>query len=130
MLPCILFEKYIYISALEMASPGNRHCAVIVSAHFRFRRLTDRTDRRLCWVITADSLARQFDTGSCADNYITPVTAPLCDSSRRELIPARAADLAIISHAWRWQSAGHYDDTYLRHYLVRVYYNSTSDRFR
>ena len=24
---CILFEKHIYISALEMASPGNRHCA-------------------------------------------------------------------------------------------------------
>jgi len=23
----ILFEKYIYISALEMASPGNQHCA-------------------------------------------------------------------------------------------------------
>jgi len=24
---CILFEKYIYILALEMASPGNQHCA-------------------------------------------------------------------------------------------------------
>jgi len=24
---CILFEKHIYISALEMSSPGNRHCA-------------------------------------------------------------------------------------------------------
>jgi len=23
----ILFEKYIYISALEMVSPGNQHCA-------------------------------------------------------------------------------------------------------
>jgi len=23
----ILFEKYIYILALEMASPGNQHCA-------------------------------------------------------------------------------------------------------
>ena len=27
LLPYILFEKYIYILALEMASPGNQHCA-------------------------------------------------------------------------------------------------------
>jgi len=27
LLLCILFEKYIYILALEMASPGNQHCA-------------------------------------------------------------------------------------------------------
>ena len=27
LLPCILFEKYIYVLALEMASPGNQHCA-------------------------------------------------------------------------------------------------------
>ena len=35
-IPCvyILFDKYINILALEMASPGNRHCAN-VSAHFR-----------------------------------------------------------------------------------------------
>ena len=26
-LPCILFERCIYISAVAMASPGNRHCA-------------------------------------------------------------------------------------------------------
>jgi len=26
LLSYILFEKYIYILALEMASPGNRHC--------------------------------------------------------------------------------------------------------
>jgi len=26
-LPYILFEKYVYILALEMASPGNQHCA-------------------------------------------------------------------------------------------------------
>ena len=26
MLPFILFDKYIYISALEMASPRNQHC--------------------------------------------------------------------------------------------------------
>ena len=32
-----LFQKYIFILALEMASPGNRHCANIVSAHFRSR---------------------------------------------------------------------------------------------
>ena len=27
LLPYILCEKYIYILALEMTSPGNRHCA-------------------------------------------------------------------------------------------------------
>jgi len=27
LLPYILFEKYIYIFALETASPGNQHCA-------------------------------------------------------------------------------------------------------
>jgi len=27
LLPYILFEKYTYILALEMASPGNQHCA-------------------------------------------------------------------------------------------------------
>jgi len=27
LLPYILFEKYIYILALEMASQGNQHCA-------------------------------------------------------------------------------------------------------
>jgi len=27
LLPYILFEKYIHISALEMASPWNQHCA-------------------------------------------------------------------------------------------------------
>jgi len=27
LLPCILFEKYIHILALEMASPGNQQCA-------------------------------------------------------------------------------------------------------
>ena len=28
----ILFEKYINILALEMASPGNRHCASCIGA--------------------------------------------------------------------------------------------------
>jgi len=32
LLPCILFEKYISILALEMASPGNRHCANCIGA--------------------------------------------------------------------------------------------------
>ena len=26
LLPCILFEKYIYVLALKMASPWNQHC--------------------------------------------------------------------------------------------------------
>jgi len=32
LLPYILFEKYINILALEMASPGNRHCASCIDA--------------------------------------------------------------------------------------------------
>ena len=31
LLPYILFEKCIYILALEMASPGNQHCASCIS---------------------------------------------------------------------------------------------------
>jgi len=30
LLPYILFEKCIYILALEMASPGNQHCAICI----------------------------------------------------------------------------------------------------
>ena len=32
LLPYVLFEKYIYILALEMASSGNRHCASCIGA--------------------------------------------------------------------------------------------------
>jgi len=32
LLPYILFEKYIYILALKMASPGNQHCANCIGA--------------------------------------------------------------------------------------------------
>jgi len=32
LLPCILFEKYINILALEMASAGNRQCADFIGA--------------------------------------------------------------------------------------------------
>jgi len=32
LLPYILFEKYIYILALEMASPVNQHCANCIGA--------------------------------------------------------------------------------------------------
>jgi len=31
LLPYILFEKYIYILALEMASPGNQQCTSCIS---------------------------------------------------------------------------------------------------
>jgi len=34
LLSYILFEKYTYISALEMASPGNQHCASCIGALF------------------------------------------------------------------------------------------------
>jgi len=32
LLPYILFEKYVYILSLEMASAGNRHCANCIGA--------------------------------------------------------------------------------------------------
>ena len=32
LLPYVLFEKYTNILALEMASPGNRHCANCIGA--------------------------------------------------------------------------------------------------
>jgi len=45
-----IFEKYIYISALEMASPGNRHCAnCIGTLSFPVKSghaVTPRYDRR------------------------------------------------------------------------------------
>jgi len=65
---CILFEKYIYILAFEMASPGNRHCTYnseqglcnervsvgsdrtpshIVSAHFRSLSIAVETKKKL-----------------------------------------------------------------------------------
>jgi len=31
--PYMLFEKYIYILALEMASPGKQHCASSIGTH-------------------------------------------------------------------------------------------------
>jgi len=36
LLPYILFEKYIYILALEMASPGNQHCASRIGSFFPY----------------------------------------------------------------------------------------------
>jgi len=40
----ILFAKYIYILALETASPGNRHCATCIGTLSSFR--TAETERR------------------------------------------------------------------------------------
>jgi len=41
LLPCILFEKYIYILALEMVSAGNQHCANCIGAvSFRAAEMT------------------------------------------------------------------------------------------
>ena len=37
LLPCILFEKYINILALEMASPGNQHCANCIGSFGSYR---------------------------------------------------------------------------------------------
>jgi len=43
LLPNILFEKYINILALEMASAGNRHCANCIGAlSFPATGITDR----------------------------------------------------------------------------------------
>jgi len=42
LIPCILLEKYTYILALEMASPGNQHCAnCIGTLLFSIRAKTD-----------------------------------------------------------------------------------------
>jgi len=54
--PYILFEKYIYILALEMASPGNQHCANCIgtlsfptkeSSIFRIYMVENRTVSRI-----------------------------------------------------------------------------------
>ena len=37
LLPCILFDKYINILALEMASPGNQHCANCIGSFGSYR---------------------------------------------------------------------------------------------
>ena len=44
---CILFEKHIYISALEMASPGNRHCANCIGT-LSFRVKTAQIPSSVC----------------------------------------------------------------------------------
>jgi len=44
MLPHVLFEKYIIILALEMASPGNRYCASCIGTlSFSIRKLLFKT---------------------------------------------------------------------------------------
>jgi len=40
LLSYILFEKYINILALKMASQGNRHCASFIGAHPQCRQRT------------------------------------------------------------------------------------------
>ena len=47
LLPYILLEKYIYILALEMASPGNQHCANCIGAlsfHMHIEKGTQYTE--------------------------------------------------------------------------------------
>jgi len=58
LLPYILFEKYIYILALEMASRGNRHCVNYIGT-LLFPR-TSRHGRRT-GVAAAESLSVGFD---------------------------------------------------------------------
>jgi len=71
----IVFEKYTYILALEMASPGNQHCANCIGtlsfpithrlsqiAGYATRRGVDRrratsTDRALAWVAESTAAA-------------------------------------------------------------------------
>jgi len=47
---CVLFEKYIYIVALEMVNPWNQHCANILSfpIEMRFRLCKHQTPQQIC----------------------------------------------------------------------------------
>ena len=58
LLPCILFEKYFNILALELASPQKRHCACCIGA-FSFRRpIAVRVTRDLSFCSRDVMLAR------------------------------------------------------------------------
>jgi len=47
LLPYILFEKYISILALEIASPGNQHCASCIGTlSFRIQAVPEAMRRR------------------------------------------------------------------------------------
>jgi len=60
--PYILFEKYIHILALEIASPGNRHCAnCIGTLSFFIATATVAIDR-----IVAATQIDQSHSQSCA----------------------------------------------------------------
>ena len=55
LLPCVLFEKYNYILALEMASPVNQHCANCIGTlsfpvglHLELRQ-NGGTDQHAVW---------------------------------------------------------------------------------
>ena len=93
LLPYILFEKYIYILALKMASPGNQHCAnCIGTLSFPInqrptgvRRKT--ATRHQCWIRWA---VRIF-TARC---YASAVLAMvLCLSVRLSLRPSQVGVL-------------------------------------
>jgi len=65
LLPYILFEKYIYILALEMDSPGNLHCANCIDTLLLLRR-------RCCWRPPL-SIDISFRRGAQQQTRLTPL---------------------------------------------------------
>jgi len=79
LLPYILFEKYIYILALEMASPGNQHCANCIgalsfpiSAHLQ-HRLTPCSDER--GDMSCDTTAESGNNKRNKMNTVAPIAS-------------------------------------------------------
>ena len=69
LLPYILFEKCIYIFALEMTSPGNQHCASCIDT-LSFPILTD--------IITPGFYVIDDIPNICLKNCASALAVPLC----------------------------------------------------
>ena len=63
LLPCILFEKYITILALEMASPGNQHCAICIGTLSSPTEVLQSVDMRILRRDIRSNRDRQTHTG-------------------------------------------------------------------
>jgi len=74
LLPYILFQKYIYILALEMASPGNRRCANCIRQTF----VADT----LALVINVH-IRRHDDVAQTFSHFRSPSTSLLRSAARR-----------------------------------------------
>ena len=85
LLPCILFEKYINILALQMASPGNRHRANCIGAlrslfAARFWRSVNMVRPYACTMHAVLKNVRQYsDTNKSSCTYILQPTLKSSD---------------------------------------------------